>query len=522
MNSSDIMELLVEVERRYPVAQWIAGGVRIWPLIRIKLYYNLFLQQISGDKSAAVQTNMHGRLVQGARVACGIGRYLNALTRDRAKNRRPAGSVDVVFLSDGVSFSKISGEWYEKFCDPLIARLGHAQVSSFLISPLHEYLIPRRTPSLFVQPWIDLLKVRGTIFPADRGEALAALPEFDPFVSFLGELGLEGPLPQRSGVARDTAMLMHIARYYEGLLRRLDPAVALLVSYYSLEGMAFVLACRRLGIPCADIQHGVAGELHAAYGRWTCVPNDGYELLPSLFWCWSDHDAVAVRRWADSLDDLHRALVGGNPWLNLWIDGNEDFVADYDRQVIQAMRATMASTHVFVTLQFGLAQPEQLDGLLGAMVNSPRSWQWWIRLHPSVLGEREVIRALLRDHGIRRFEIDLATDLPLYAWLRHMHAHVTHSSSTVVEATAYGLPTILLSNYGADLFHEYVRAGWARVALNSSSILEAVSAQTEQRGRLDPTAVPLSSRDREGFAVLQALVRRQRELRGCAQGRAVA
>ena len=82
--------------------------------------------------------------------------------------------------------------------------------------------------------------------------------------------------------------------------------------------MAFNLSCRRFGIPSIDIQHGVQGDYNAGYGRWLRVPVAGYELLPSIFWCWSKDEADSIEKWSQKVQASHKAIVGGNLFLDLW------------------------------------------------------------------------------------------------------------------------------------------------------------------------------------------------------------
>ena len=89
------------------------------------------------------------------------------------------------------------------------------------------------------------------------------------------------------------------------------------VTYYGSIGMAFDLACREFGIPSFDIQHGVQGSLHAAYGRWLRLPVNGYELLPSFFLCWSQKEKSVIEEWSNKFSKWHRPLVHGNLYLDM-------------------------------------------------------------------------------------------------------------------------------------------------------------------------------------------------------------
>jgi len=497
MKPAEIVELLVGIERQFHVDQWTINGVRIWPLIRVRLYHSLFLHEVSGDSRAAATGQR--RLAKVTAILLSAARCVAARLRDWPHEASLAREVDVAFLSDGVSFANLEGAWYEKFCDPIITRIRSEGATSCLLVPLDRYLVPRYSRSRFVQPRIDLENVRGALGGREAPRELE-LCGFAEAMAALTRRALQVPLPTVQTLVRDASRLSRIAAYYTNRLARIRPAAAMVVSYYSLENMAFILACHRLGIPSFDIQHGAAGDSNAAYGTWTRVPHDGYELLPAFFWCWTDADADAINRWAKPLGGRHQAVVGGHPWLVLWQSGADQAIKRVESRLQQAGIRDAGKRRVLVTLQYGLAKPEHLGPVLGAMARSPGDWHWWVRLHPAQLGDREMIRRMLSDAGRGDFELDLATDLPLYALLKHVDVHVTHSSNVVVEAAAFGVPTVFVSGYGADLFPEYVRHGWGTLADSPEGVLEAI----------DPEVVPLPNRDTSGFDTLVKIVKRRR------------
>jgi hypothetical protein len=106
-----------------------------------------------------------------------------------------------------------------------------------------------------------------------------------------------------------------------------------------------------------------------------------------------------------------------------------------------------------------------------------------------MLASRESVRALLTSTGNEHWDLDVATDQPLYALLRHVDAHVTHSSSAVVEAAEFGVPSVLFSEVGAELFPGPIAAGWAAVSVDGD-LLEVVRAQAARRSRRELPAPP--------------------------------
>jgi hypothetical protein len=475
MITSEIIQTINDLEARFPVDQWTIGGIRVWPLYRIGLYFGYVRAHQGGGAASGGPGSFLIRAVQASRLMAGGLRYGKALLADRGKNARAGSPADAVFLSDGISFADIGGLWYEKFCDPLMRRLAEGGRSSLLLCLSHGFLTPRRTPSIFLQPRIDLRKVLTRFRRGTAGAAGERLPDHDRLAAHAGQAGIATFLPSLPSLRWQAAQVRAIADLYRSIFRTAQPKIGFVVSYYGTEGMAFNLACRESGIPSVDLQHGVAGELCPPYGRWMRVPPHGYGLLPSVFWCWTDEDAAAIERWSPGGSRGHAAVVGGNPWLQEWVRDDSELVRRFDREFSRAFPdAGRDGRRVLITLQTGFSTPAHLGPLLSAMRTAPASWQWLVRLHPCMLNERGRIAALFRDAGVAGVEIDRASALPLFALLRRIDAHVTHSSATVVEAAAFGVPSVITSPYGAEFFRRETGQGRAIAASTGDDIRAAL------------------------------------------------
>jgi len=479
MNTSDVMDLINDLEGRFAVDQWKAGDIHIWPFLRIKLNFDLYYAHHACGGNSGVTT-----LARVVGLLKSLARFSYAVLADAGKNCRPREHADVLLVSDGLSFAYNDGEWYEKFCDPFIDRFSSQNISTFLLLLSHAYHIPRRSSSLFMQPRLDATRIRCRIFPSATPANEALQKDYPAYRAYLEGLCLQLTVPTLDSVQRYAAELRRLSAVWAGLLRRTTPSLVLVVSYYGMEGLALNLACRELGIPSVDLQHGLQGNLHVAYARWKRVPSYGYEMLPTFFWVWEQSDAKTIEQWNAQVSRWHRPLVGGNLWLNEWLSGENNLVAKHDRKLQDVRALFPGKYHVLITLQLHQADDRTLDSLFAAMRKTGQEYHWWIRLHPCMLGERGSVRAMLERNEISDFELDLATDLPLYALLRQMDLHLTHSSSTVIEAAFFGIPSVLISSYGAEFFPDQTVSGWAVTALTEDTIIEAIRVQLASRADL--------------------------------------
>jgi hypothetical protein len=113
--------------------------------------------------------------------------------------------------------------------------------------------------------------------------------------------------------------------------------------------------------------------------------------------------------------------------------------------------------------------------------------------------ERDSVIRIIGEAG--PFEIDAPTAVPLHALLRYADLHLTHSSTTVIEAAQFGLRSILTSDWGAELFGTYVESGWATVCVgDEAEVAEACGSLIGTRNSQELVVPDLSHGLRELLA----------------------
>ena len=464
MRTSDVMNLINDVELRFPVDQWKVGGLKVWPLLRFEIYFR------NADHFNVRGLNTAPALARRLKFGRDMARYCWAYLRDCARNRRPAGPIEAVFLSKGDTYTKLGQRWFDNFCDPFVDILEREQVSHFLMTPATGYYVPRWSPSMFIQPHLHLASARSRWLSnhhATRGEQL---PEYDQFIADLERL--DGVVaPDLALLRRQTAAIESHASFFTKLFGKLNPVVGFQACYYLNQGLGFNLACRRWGIPSVDIQHGLQGEFHFAYARWNRVPAEGYALLPSVFWCWSDWEADTIRQWCGR-DERHRPVVGGNLLLQYWRERTTSLVDRFHTRIEQLKQASGRSRHVLFTVR-GNEDPEMLAVMWKVILDTVDTHHWWIRVHPLMLEQLPAWERICHQHRLQNVNLIDASELPLYALLAHVDMHLTARSTTVVEAQAFGVPSVLIDSEGAQVFADQVASGWATPAYTYDAILAA-------------------------------------------------
>lgn len=475
MNIIELMNLYNELEEKFEVDKWTIGGVHIWPVIRMDLMLNLF-----DLKARNKQTNINllFKIKEGLKILKGVFKYLFAAARDGGRNEK-ISQADTVFLSDGISRVKLKEKFYDKFCDPIIDILQKKGLSAKTLEPLHNYIIPRYRASLFIQKNLDFSLIKNMFFKAKKPSS-DNLPGFHDFLDFLDNKNYGTPLPDEKRIKTILAVINAYSQVFEKLLIEIKPKIGLVVCYYGPIGLAFIQSCKKLKIPCADLQHGAGGEFHPAYGRFAKLPPTGYEFLPDFFFCWSENEVSAIEKWSKKINK-HRPINGGNTFLDLWRKDNDEIVKYYDEIIRNNLNQSPDDKNILLTLSYDYDNEEVLGETLKAMRNSQQNLKWWVRLHPIALKKREKVRKMLNRNGIKNFNLDMATDLPLHALLRNMDLHMTHTSGTVVEAAQFGVPSIITSENAIQYYKEEIENGYAVFAAGKEAIVRAINSQLTKK-----------------------------------------
>lgn len=470
MTRTEFLQWLRTIELELPVTSWRVRGIRVWPMIRLSLSSSTFG---AGSPRHGLGAAWHRRL---GNVAGGVSAWARAYFGDYAANRRPTEPADAVFLSYSTGRRPlIGGRRYDLRAGPFVELLSDLGARSLVweLSPFGDYNTPRHTASFFLQPRLVALRAACQAMPL--GEDRIELEGYPEFLGRVRAAGLTFAHADLMRVRRDALFLRRLADRFKRWLERSSPRLGF-VANTSLPEQAFCLACRELGIVSVELQHGVQGELHPSYGSWFSVPPDGWETRARVFWSWDRQSADAINRWASLAPGRHIALVGGDPWRDMWLGEASDSARASRELVERRKQAAGGEHHILVTLSSqGPVIPE---AVLETVRASPPGWHYWFRLHQVDQAARwAAAERLLDSIGGDRGLLEFATEAPLHALLASLDCHLTVSLSTVVtEAAAHGLPSVACAPEAVDFFRRELDAGLLEVAGAPHEIVSAVRA----------------------------------------------
>jgi len=339
---------------------------------------------------------------------------------------------------------------------------------------------------VFIQSRLDRIRLTRKGYPESIGVRDTDLPLWESFSAMLRERPGVLSVPELSRIIDDTRMIKAYVEFFASIIERQRPRAAFVVSYYgSGTAMALNAACHRAGITSVDIQHGCQGRQHFAYGRWRSFPAGGYELLPSVFWCWSNEETSAINEWCQNTGSAHRAVNGGNPVEAMWLEAQEPTVRQIDRTLKELAGRHKGKKQVLYTLQ-GRLDEAMVRQLFFYVKATAESHFWWLRAHPCHLEHVRLLEAERQRMQLNNVNVAQAASLPLYALLRFVDCHVTGYSSTVLEAERFGVPSVVTDTNADTFLRQALDSGWARPAYSSKKIIAAIDEQISNRksGRL--------------------------------------
>ena len=492
MNRKEVMSFMLEVEQMFPVDEWAIDKVHIWSLIRVQLAFRIddslnnrgqkaiTSAHASGDRALASFAKL--KLVSMFRKV----RFLVSKTKQNIVSRYYVLRTKIdkksdfnkarVFISNFSHYRVfVNDKWYSKFTDPLVDyfKSKHIPCLTLEFTDSVAYQTNRYNEDSIVN-YAHFLNIDRQQLKK-KSELNIALKDYEEFLNFaesrLGKNNTE--YLQLDSIIEQTKYLLALKENFKQLLLNSQAKLVFLVNYYEIKGMALCAACDELKIPSIDLQHGIQGDIHIAYGNWSKTPPEGFATLPAIFWNWNQNQASSIDRWA-KYSRKHSSLVGGNLFLQK-SSNNEKLKSD--RYSLELEKIKDADT---INILFTLQPFEGClsDRFLEVHQNSPRNWRWLFRLHPRQSLDDPIVELLKHKYKNAKSEIDFISNCPLNILLEHIDLHVTQFSSVVLEAEHFGIPSVCLHPNSLNLFEAQINNGIAiHASENTQEMLDCIKSQ---------------------------------------------
>ncbi len=478
-----VVEAIWALEDRFPVDEWVVDGLHVWPIVRYHLYNQGY--RLRPD----VATTRDGILRRAGRRMRGVVSELGSVGR-LALALQPA---DVLFVSDGVSFVRTPVGLVDRYAYPFVEMSTELGLSVAVVQPsASSSFTGRQSKSQSLGGLVGWAEAIGAI----RGrlvDARVRLPGFEAAMAIFQRVVGVSP-PNTRDIVLSSVAVEAISAVMLRVLDYVGPKLVPVVCYYGAPQYAMMLACKRRGVKSMDVQHGLNGEYHWAYSRWSRVPSGGYEVLPDVFWCWRQEDVSAVRAWSTKC--ATKAVLGGDPIVRWFASESQNSFVD--ETALARLKVLAKGRRLILLTLNGYESQETLRQYVGVSKDLSDEFFFLFRVHPVRLGQKEVVRKLLKDDD--GAELDLASDLPIWTLLRIVAVHVTEVSSSVLDALSFGVPSVILGRTDLDLFRAEIESGWAVAVGSSEELRDAMLKQLNRVSLLRRPELP------DSRAVLEAVI----------------
>jgi len=496
-NFKEAIEVINRIENRFNVGSLHYGGIKVWPLIRLHLWSHLhpYTNKCSDSQLEFVKDPVRGEYIIKCRKkkdnitkppSKKRSNHISMLLRKELKKLNP---VDLLFYSRPMGQEeKVEGKVYNKYLDPLIDiansryKTLKIQLNSHGNLPLKSYY---RSPLFLNMP--GLHDRSGGLFPSLTGQGHFFSKKLKELEKLIREELNEIPFDEEF-IYTQIQQVLKKKEYFKQILKRLRPKVIFFVYYGHQDCLGLVLAGKNLKIKTVDIQHGYTPKYEGSYTNWYNIPATGYELLPHYYWCWNDEIKKRYEESQYPQCQRQKAIVGGNPWLGKWVQGNLwGGLSPKD-----ALFEKLKNKEKVILINIQPLRQGIPSHVLQTMAKSPANWFWLIRLHPRLREKLNQFHEQLIKDGITNFEIEKSTYYPLYTVLKSCHYQVTTCSTVSYEALNFGVPTIFTQSIGLDLRQDEIDKGYFFYADDKETLFKILNSSQFSAKSLISTDIALA------------------------------
>jgi hypothetical protein len=433
------LDLINEFEETFEVDKWTVNGLHIWPAIRIPLMTAWERQLYYTDDEFNNKQSIWKKIKSESKLL-----WL-AITTYRSFSDEKKYDIGIW----GYDFSRVLAG--KKYYSPYGDALQDLEFNKFKSVLCVDCTIQKKRINHYYNIDISLYyflnryfsKIKSIIFTGYFNIPLEESIEWCRMKN-IPTTGLT-----KKNIFYQYLLINSLKNEFINIIDKFEMRQCMKVCWYDLQGMALSWAAKESGIPCYDLQHGIAGGTNSrVYSRWRNVPKDGYEIMPDSFWCWTNDDAIAINEWGSKLNNPIQTFVGGNIWQRLWVE---------KKQPIDIFTANLSiKEYSSVRILYTLQSPLISNLLKDLIIQSPKNWRWFVRCHPMWLDDMHTIIDEIENLG-SNVDVVATTKILLPELLQMIDVHITGWSAVVYDAKYFGIRSIVCHPSAYELFENLIK-----------------------------------------------------------------
>jgi hypothetical protein len=415
-----VFELVTTIEQRFPVDSIkLSDGTKIWNLIRVLLCFYPWKRD-AGTKTKKSSLKTFVYMVKDGVLPFNL----------------PSNKIDICGFSDTESRKLREGMFYDVYIDPLYEVLG----DEFWVFEWPTAEGKRRAPKkkiysknyvpmhipVFSKTFFDI----GVYHILKRKKVSKESEDVlqDAIVFFCNHTGInEDELSNH--IYDAVTIFFYMKQFFVRFLRKISPKAVLMRCGYGRFHMAMAQACKELGIPSIELQHGNITKYHIGYVKASLSENK--DCIPEYLLTCGDVFSDIVRK--GNLFHSDKVISIGFPYM----DEVKESTLEVNHQAKNFI--SKFSTTILVTSQWTVADEIKnfIVDVSKELEKTGRSIGIIFKPHPrdeKDYSDMETYQNI--------FLADKYGDL--YELLQVIDIHSTVYSTSAIESLAFGKPNMFL------------------------------------------------------------------------------
>ena len=434
------------------------GGISLWPLLRMCLYFAWRSKQTALSEPADT----------------GLTFNPDSLLSGEFEITQEAGKKQVMLISrDDALNDKVDGKLFDKFISSI----------AILFSRFHDIAVVSYTPekenrfghTVDLSRHIDLSNNEFSLNISRED-----LNIIESYISYICD-------ECRLSVTLET--LLHAFGYcargqsfWSKIFEESRPDIVITTCFYEPFLTGACVAARERGIRFIDMQHGRVGTNHPVMSNWDFrkAQSDVGNFFPSDFWCWTEENVRQIQTTWKGSEDIPKTSVFGNPW---------QFVRS--KKIIDEKSARIGKSSNRIVLVALQPIPDSFPLFMIQALKKYPDLRVWVRPHPHQIGAVSEIENAVREKGLRNFLIKSNTEL--YSEFEQIDLVITAFSTVATEACDFGLPVILTHPNAEAAFAGMIdnqKIFYCSNEIESINALQVCTSGTEVKFCRESTALP--------------------------------
>lgn len=457
-----ILDQIVRLEATSVPSMFVKGDLNFWPAVRIRLAFGLIERRYKNKARKFPLIEL-----------------LSNISKNISSVRNNLKKCDVLFVSHPNYQCAVEGQTYDRVLEGYkleCKKRGETYSELNLATGTIKFQDNEELVTHFGIR-IFLIKAYAYIYSRFFNKGIAGVDDAAAIINKAFNKNFPDHNITGLQINQYVIYISALAHFYRSVLRKLGVSKVYQATYYDPVGLSINAAASQIRIKTFCAQHGGQSKNNPAFGQWTNIPTNGYEMLPDVFLCWDKESSNTILDWTGD-NKNHKTEITGYHWPNLWRSGRIGFNKIDSNDGFDGTKL-----NILYSMQPSIGMPPRIIhkmlGLFSEDVN------WWFRLHPRQLGS-EVENDLRSLYGsYNNIFISEATASPLPALMTFMDLHITCFSSCVYEAIAFDVPTIFIHEAGQEYFNCHIESSKAILCIESTQLKREIGAHIKDKRHID-------------------------------------